>query len=86
MSYEVDEFFTKRGIIRETSCPCTPPQNRVVERKNYHILDVTRSILFKRNVPSQFWGEAVLASAFLINRMSSQTLKGKTLCVCFDSQ
>jgi hypothetical protein len=47
----------------------TPPQKNVVERKNGHLLDITRALLFHKHVPKQYWGEAVLTAAHLINRL-----------------
>ena len=38
-------------IIHYTSCVDTPKQNRVVECKNRHLLDIARSIFFSMNVP-----------------------------------
>ena len=36
-------FLSEHGILHQTSCPDTPPQNGVAERKNRHILEVARS-------------------------------------------
>ena len=45
----------------------TPQQNGIVERKNKHLLEVARAIMFSMNVPRYFWGEAVLTTSYLIN-------------------
>lgn len=68
MSQSIDGYFTKWGIIHETSCSYTP-QNGVAERKNRHLLEVTWTIMFQRNVPKHFWRKTILTSAYLINRM-----------------
>lgn len=68
-------FLTQNGIHHQTSCVYTPQQNGVAERKNRHLLEVARTIMFESNVPSRFWGDAVLTSAYLINRMPSKILK-----------
>ncbi|BAT99077.1 hypothetical protein VIGAN_10045600, partial [Vigna angularis var. angularis] len=44
------------------------------ERKNRHILGVTRSLLIDGNVPSHLWGEAVSSAVYLINRTPSSVL------------
>ena len=67
-------YFKKEGIIHKSSCASTPQQKRVVERKNGHLLTITRTFLFKKNVPILYWGEAVLTNAHLINRLSSKVL------------
>lgn len=41
------------------------------------MLNVARSLLFQANMPIQFLGDCVLASAFIIHRTPSQVLKGK---------
>ena len=50
----------------------------MVERKNRHLLEVARSLLFAMNVPKSFWGDAVLTAAYLINRMPSKVLQFHT--------
>ena len=50
----------------------------LVERKNHHLAEVARSLLFTMNVPKFFWGEAVLTTTFLINRMPSSVLQFRT--------
>ena len=47
-------FFQQKGIIHEFSCPYTPQQNGVVERKNGHLLAVVRALLFHHNVPKNY--------------------------------
>ena len=51
----------------------TLQQNGVTERKNIHLLDVARSLMFSTNVPKHFWGEVVLTAAYLINRKTYPT-------------
>ena len=67
----LSSYFTQHGIIHQTSCVDTPQQNGVAERKNRHLLEVTRSLMLATNVPNHFWGEAVLFATYLINRMPS---------------
>jgi transposase InsO family protein len=44
-------FCQKEGIVHESSCVKTPQQNGIAERKNGHLLDKTRALLFQNNVP-----------------------------------
>ncbi|RVW20625.1 Retrovirus-related Pol polyprotein from transposon TNT 1-94 [Vitis vinifera] len=76
----VGEFLAQEGIVHLSSCVDTPQQNGIVERKNRHLLEVARSLMFSMNVPKLFWGQAVLTAAYLINRMPSRVLKFQTPC------
>ena len=74
MSHEFHDFLQNNGIVSQHSCPYTPRQNGVVERKNRHLLDVVRSLLFESSVPSTFWVEALSTTVYLINRLPSHVL------------
>jgi transposase InsO family protein len=70
-------FMKSVGILHQTSCPNTPQQNGVAERKNRHLLEITRSLLIGSNVPSYLWGEALSSAVYLINRVPSSVLNFK---------
>lgn len=56
----------------------TPSQNGVAERKNNHLFETTRALLFHMNVPKPFWVDAVSTTCFLINCIPSSVLYGDT--------
>ena len=64
----------KHGIVHQTTCPYTPQQNGVAERKNRHLMEVARSMMFHTNVPKRFWGDAVQTACYLINRVPTKIL------------
>ncbi|XP_047270819.1 BAG-associated GRAM protein 1 isoform X4 [Capsicum annuum] len=70
------EFMTHHGILHQT-CLYTLQQNGIAERKNRHLLEIARTFLIESHVPLQFWGDAVLTSCYLINRMSSFSIQDK---------
>jgi hypothetical protein len=74
----LDHICLGQGIIYQTTCPRTPSQNGVVERKNHHLLEVARSLMFQMNVPKYLWSEAVMTATYLINRMPSRILNIKS--------
>jgi hypothetical protein len=72
-------YLDSHGILHQTSCVYTGEQNGVVERKNRHLLEVTRSLLLTMNLPKPYGGDAVLAAAYLINRRPLKTLNFRAL-------
>lgn len=71
-------FFKSNGIIHQTYCAYTPQHNGVVERKHMHLLNVCRSLLFQSALPQKIYGEVVLAATFVINRLPTSILNGKS--------
>lgn len=67
-------YLTQHGMLHETSCVDTASQNGDAERKNRHLLETTRALLFHMKVPKSFWADAVLTSCYLINRIPSTVL------------
>ena len=76
-------FLKEKGIHHQSTCVNIPQQNGIAERKNKHLLEVARAIMFSMNVPRYFWGKAVLTASYLINQMSTKILKYSTLLECF---
>ena len=74
LNHEFHDFCVKTGIIHETSCAYTPQQNGVAERRIEIIQERARALLINSNAPSFLWGEAMLTSTFLTNRIVSQNL------------
>lgn len=53
---DMKEYMIANGIRHQISCVYTPQQNGIAERKNRHLLEVTRSIMFAMSVPKYLWG------------------------------
>jgi hypothetical protein len=73
-------FLSREGILHQTSCPDRPPQNGVAKRKNRHLLEVARSLMYTMNVHKFLWSEAIMTATHLINCMPSRILGMKTPC------
>ena len=77
-SHEFETYCESTGIRRHLTAPYSPQHNGVVERRNRTLLEMTMSILKHMNVPKFLWGEAVQHATYLINRLATRSLKGKT--------
>ncbi|KAL4030263.1 hypothetical protein IC575_008499 [Cucumis melo] len=71
----LQSFFYSKGIFHQKSCPYTSEQNGIAERKHRHIVETAMSLIFHSSVPLEFWPYAFSIAVFLINRMSSSSLK-----------
>lgn len=68
----------EKGILHETMCPQTPHQNGVAERKNRHILEITRALLIGSYAHETHWADAITYAIYLMNRMPSRVLSFRT--------
>lgn len=71
------ESMIQNGMIHQSTCPHTPQQNGIVERKHCHSIETTHTLLIHANAPLKCWGYVVLTASYLINRMSSSSLNNK---------
>ncbi|XP_019244590.1 PREDICTED: uncharacterized protein LOC109224467 [Nicotiana attenuata] len=55
-----------------------PYRNGTVERKHRSILDMARALRFQAHLPPRFWGECVSTVVYLLNRLPSTVLQGKS--------
>ncbi|KAI5341806.1 hypothetical protein L3X38_009681 [Prunus dulcis] len=67
-------FLRDHGISHQISCPYTPQQNGVVERKHRHIVAMGLCLLAQSRLPHNFWVEAFSTVVFLINRLPTPQL------------
>ncbi|KAH0674692.1 hypothetical protein KY284_014877 [Solanum tuberosum] len=74
---EATLYFQSKGIIHQKSCPYTPQQNGVVERKHKYLLETARTLMFQSHLPQKYWGECILTATHIINRLPSNYLHGK---------
>jgi transposase InsO family protein len=77
-SKEFVNFCEQNGIRRFLTTPYSPQQNGVAERKNRIILDMVRSMLKSKNIPKEFWAEAVRCAVYLQNRCPTASLENIT--------
>jgi len=76
--FDLQQFYSSKGILHQKSCVETPHQNGRVERKHQHILNVERALLFQSKLPKKFLSYALVHATYIINRVSSSILKDKS--------
>ena len=64
-------------IINQRSYPHTQ-QNKVVECKCRHLLEIARSLMFQASLSSPFRGHVILMTSSIINRLPSSFLSWRT--------
>ena len=74
LSDQFKELCVEKGILRHLTIPRTLQQNGVAERRNRTLLDMTRSMMAQANLPISFWGDALLTTAYILNRVPSQSV------------
>ena len=68
-------YLQQHGIIHQISCPYTPQQNGLVERKHRHLIETTITILSQASMPHTYWSYAVLTAVTLVNLLPTPVLK-----------
>ncbi|RDY00638.1 hypothetical protein CR513_16160, partial [Mucuna pruriens] len=53
---QLKTIFHNRGILHKTPCVNTPQQNRRIECKHHHILDVACALRFQASLSLSLWG------------------------------
>ena len=66
------------GITRQISCPYTPEQNGVAERKHRHINETALTMMFHASLPLKLWVDSFLVATYIINRLPLSPLKNKS--------
>ncbi|KAJ3708478.1 hypothetical protein LUZ61_012183 [Rhynchospora tenuis] len=77
MSTAFTNYCKEHGIKRIQITP-SPQENNVAKGKNRTILDMVRSMLKSKNMPKDFWAEAVRCAVYIQNRSFQARLKDKT--------
>ena len=78
ISHEFNVFYKANGISRQLTAAYPPQQNGVAKRKNRTIMNMVRSMLSEKQVPKNFWPEAVNRTTHVLNRSPTLAMKDMT--------
>src|SRR5438128_48368 len=67
-----DVFCEEHGIIHERTPPYSPQSNRIAQRKNRTLIDLVNVMLDITGLSKAWWGEAVLTSSHVLNRVPNK--------------
>ena len=74
-SNDFSTFCEEHGIIDQNSVPYTPQQNGLAERKNRTLVDIVNVMILSAKLPFNLWGEALLTTCHVHNRVPSKKIK-----------
>lgn len=77
----ITNYLKEHKIKWQLTCPNTPQQNGVPERKNRHLGEIRRIMLHDKNVSWRFWTKAMQTSAYVLIEFHH---KDSNLCLFLD--
>ena len=78
VKYKFIQYCEYAGIQMQHSIPYTPQQNGVVERKNRSLKEMATCMMEAKNLPPNFWAEAINCASYIQNRVPHKQLYGMT--------
>ena len=73
---EFNQFCSTNGITRQLTTSYTPQQNGVAERST--VMNMVHSMLSGKQIPKEFWSEAVNWAIHILNRSPTSVVKEVT--------
>lgn len=73
-SHHFKQFLIFHGITHRISCPHTPQQNGLAERKHRYILEIGLAMLAQSYLPFSFWVDSFNTTIYLVNRLPTIVL------------
>uniref|UniRef100_A0A2N9FCV6 Integrase catalytic domain-containing protein n=1 Tax=Fagus sylvatica TaxID=28930 RepID=A0A2N9FCV6_FAGSY len=69
-----NSYCATSGIIHHLTCPHTPQQNGVAERKHRHLIQTTLALLSQSGLSLSYWSYALATASHLINKLPTPLL------------
>uniref|UniRef100_A0A2N9G5X4 Integrase catalytic domain-containing protein n=1 Tax=Fagus sylvatica TaxID=28930 RepID=A0A2N9G5X4_FAGSY len=73
-STDFNSYCANSGIIHHLTCPHTPQQNGVAERKHRHLIQITLALLSQSGLSLSHWSYAIATACHLINKLPTPLL------------
>ena len=81
LEFIIPQLYAAKSILHQTSCVETPQQNSRAKRMHQHILNITRDLFFRSNLPKTFRSYVIVPVVFTMNRVLSPLLQNNSSCV-----
>ena len=65
----VGDYCAQHGIRHEVTPPYSPQSNGVAERKILTLKEMMYAMLISSGLPQNMWGEAILSTNYLLNKV-----------------
>jgi hypothetical protein len=78
MEKEFSEYLKKQGTEQKLTVHDTSAHNGVAEWQNQTILERICALLHASELPKNLWGEAACHVVWLMNRVSTKAVEGRT--------
>lgn len=75
---QMKQFLQENGIVHRISCPHTPEQNGLAERRHKHFTELGLSMMFQCHLPLNLWVEAFATASYISNLLPSSALNNRS--------
>jgi hypothetical protein len=75
---EFASYCADEGVQHHYSVSYIPQQNNIVERRNQTVVGMARALLKQRGMPTVSWGETMVTTVYILNRLPIKALNGMT--------
>jgi len=77
-SLEFNQFCSANGIAKQLTISYIPQQNGVAKRKNCTVMNMVCSMLSEKQIPKEFWLEAINWTIYILNQTLTLAVKEVT--------
>lgn len=71
VNLQMKKLLVDSGIEHRISCPYSPQQNGMAERKHRHVIELSLSMMFHAHIPLQYWVDIFYSASYLSNLLPS---------------